>query len=93
MKQPQGDSSTQKSRHTTVRQEIHIFSKFFIAISENLTSNEITQHVEHDLKFFLAWFIINYFVQIIDLIALARKTFRPQNTDDETILAEQTDYV
>ena len=26
-------------------------------------------------------------------IALARKKFRPQNTDDETILAEQTDYV
>ena len=31
-------------------------------------------------------------VHNIDLIALARKNLRPQNTDDETILAEQTDY-
>ena len=38
-------------------------------------------------------FIIDYFVHNIDLIALARKNFGPQNTDDETILAEQTDYV
>ena len=41
----------------------------------------------------LAWFIIDYFVLNIDPIALARKNFRSQNTDDETIIAEQTDYV
>ena len=28
LKEPQGDSPTQKLRHTTVRQEIHSFSKF-----------------------------------------------------------------
>ena len=40
----------------------------------------------------LAWFIIDYFVHNIDLIAVARKNFKPQNTDDETFLAEQKDY-
>ena len=92
MKKPQGDSRTQKSRHTTVRQEIHIFSKLLNAISEKITRNEIT-HVKHDSQKILAWLIIDYFVHNIDLIALARKNFRPQNTDDETILAEQTDNV
>ena len=42
LNEPQGDSPTQKSRHTTVRQELHVFSKFSNAISENLTRNEIT---------------------------------------------------
>ena len=93
MKEPRGGSSTQKSRHTTVRQEIHILSKFLNAVSENLTSNEKTQHVKHDLQEILAWFVIDYFVHYIDLIAQARKFFRPQNTVDETILAEQTDYI
>ena len=93
LKVPQGDSQTEISRHATVRQEIHTFSKFSNAISEKLTCNEITQHVEHDLQKILTWFIIDYFVHNNDLIALARKTFKPQNTDDETILAEQTDYV
>ena len=88
LKEPQGDSPAQKCRHTTVRQEIHIFSKFLNAISENLTGNEITQHVKWDLQKILAWFIIDYFVHNIDLIAIGRKI-----SDDETILAEQTDYV
>ena len=38
-------------------------------------------------------FIIDYFSHNIDLIAQARKNSRPQSTDDETIQAEQTDYV
>ena len=51
----QGDSPIQTSRNTTVRRGIGIFSEFFNAIRENLTSNEITQHVKHDLqKFFLS---------------------------------------
>ena len=48
LKVPQGDSQTEISRHATVRQEIHTFSKFSNAISEKLTCNEITQDVEHD---------------------------------------------
>ena len=54
LKKPQGNSSTQKFRHTTVRQEIHIFTIFLKPKSENLTSNEITQHVKHDLQKILA---------------------------------------
>ena len=42
---------------------------------------------------FLAWFISDYFAHNTDLISLARKNFRPQDTDDETVVAEQTDYV
>ena len=38
-----------------------------------------------------AWFIIDYFSHNIDFIARARKNLRPQSTDDETILAEQTE--
>ena len=41
----------------------------------------------------LGWFIIDYFVYNISFIALERNNFIPQNTDDETKLAEQTDYV
>ena len=29
----------------------------------------------------------------IDLIAQARKNFRPQNTNDDTVIAEQPDYI
>ena len=93
MKEPRGSSPTQKSRHTAVRQKIHILSKFLNAISESLTSNEKTQHVKHDLQEILAWLVIDCFIHYIDLIAQARKNFRPQNTVDETILAEQTDYI
>ena len=63
------------------------------AIREDLVSKDITQHVKHDLQKFLAWFKIDYFSHKIDLIAQARKNFRPQNTDDEIVLAEQSDYV
>ena len=45
------------------------------------------------IKKILAWFIIDYFSPNNDLFAQASKNFRPQNTDDETVLAEQSDYV
>ena len=38
-------------------------------------------------------FINDYFPHNIDLIAQARKNFRPQNTNDDTVIAEQSDYV
>ena len=41
----------------------------------------------------LAWFITDYFTHNIDLIEQARKTFRPQSTNDDTVIAEQSDYV
>ena len=37
--------------------------------------------------------MIDNFVHNIDLIALSRKSFRPQNSEDETVLADETDYV
>ena len=63
------------------------------AICEDLTSKDITQHVKHEIQKILACFIINSVGHNNDLVAQARKKFRPQNTDDKTILAEQTDYV
>ena len=45
------------------------------------------------LQKILAWFIIDYFVHKLDLISTARKCFRPQTSDDETILGDQTVYV
>ena len=41
----------------------------------------------------MAWFIIYYFTHKIDLISQARKKFRFQNSADDTVLAEQSDYV
>ena len=66
--------------------------KFLNSIRENLIGNEILRNVKQDLEKTLAWFIIDYFVHNIDPIALSRKNFRPQNSDDETVLADQTDY-
>ena len=37
--------------------------------------------------------LIDYFTHILDLILQARKNFRPQNTNDDTALSEQSDYV
>ena len=82
-----------ESRHATVRQEIYIFSKSLDTIIENLTSTEFSQNLKHDLHRILAWFIIDFFVHNIDFIALSRKSFRSQNPDNETILADETDYV
>ena len=93
LNKPQGNSPTQTSRHTIVRHEIHMFSKFLNAIREDLTKNEITQHVKHDLQKILPWLIIGFFSQNLDFIEQARKIFRSQSTDDETVLAEHSDYV
>ena len=41
----------------------------------------------------LAWIIIDYFTHNLDLISQARKNFRPQSTNDDTVIAEQSDYV
>ena len=38
----------------------------------------------------LAWFTIDYFTHNLDLISQARKNFRPQNTNDDTALSEQS---
>ena len=38
-------------------------------------------------------FIIDFFTQKIDLISQARKNFRLQTSSDETVLADQSDYV
>ena len=75
LNEPQGDSPTQTSRHTIVRQEIHIFSKFLNAIREDLTKIEITQHVKHDLQKILAWIIIDYFSHNFDFLIKQEKNF------------------
>ena len=75
IRETQSESPAQTSRHKTGRQEICIFSKFLNTIRGNLTSNEISQKVEHDLQKILAWFIIDYFVHNIDLMSLAGKKF------------------
>ena len=41
----------------------------------------------------MAWFIIDYFTHNLDLISQARKNFRPQNSNDDTAITEQADYV
>ena len=41
----------------------------------------------------MAWFIIDYFTHNIDLISQARKNFKPQNSNDDTAITEQSDYV
>ena len=88
-----GNSPVQTSRHKTVRNEIAAFSVYLNTIRENLTSIEISQQVKHDLQKILPWFIIDYFTHKIDLVSQTRKKLRPQNTTDETVLAEQSDYV
>ena len=57
----QGTSPVQASRQTAVRHEIAIFSEFLKTSRENLTSNEVSQNVKHELQKVLAWFIIDYF--------------------------------
>ena len=92
MKELQGDSPCQTSRHTSVRQEISIFSTFSNAIRENLTDNVTSEKFKHDLQKILAWIIIDFFHNL-DLISLARKNVQPQSSDDETILEDETYYV
>ena len=63
------------------------------AIREVLTNNEVSQNAKHDLQKILSRFIIVYFTHNIDLISQARKIFRPENSTDEIVVAEQSDYV
>ena len=48
--------------------------------------------MEQDLQRILAVFIIDYFVLFIDFISISRLCFRLQNSNDETIPADQTKY-
>ena len=89
----QSISPTETSKHTKVRNEIALFSTFLHIIKENFTRDDVSQHTKHDLQKILAWFIIDYFTHNSDLISQARKNFRPQNTNDDTALSEQSDYV
>ena len=89
----QSTSPTQTSNHTKVRNEITAFSTFLNIIRENFTNNDVSQNTKHDLQKILAWFILDYFTHYLDLIAQARKNFRPQSTNDNTVIAEQSDYV
>ena len=89
----QSTSTPQTSKHTKVRTEIAAFSAFLDAVRENFTNNDVSQYTKHDLQKILAWFIIDYFTHNIDLIEQARKNFRIQSTNDNTVIAEQSDYV
>ena len=89
----QSTSPVQTSKHTKVRNKIAAFSIFLNAIRENFTNNDVSRNTKHDLQKILAWFTIGYFTHIIDLIEQARKNFRPQSTNDDTVIAEQSYYV
>ena len=89
----QSISPTETSKHTKVRNEITVFSTFLNIIRENFTKEDVSQNTKHDLQKILAWFIINNFTHNLDLISQARRNFRPQNTNDDTVLSEQSDYV
>ena len=89
----QSISPTETSKHTKVRNEITIFSTFLHVIRENFNKEDVSQNTKHDLQKILAWFIIDYFTHNLDLISQARKNFRPQNTNDDTALSDQSDYV
>ena len=89
----QSISPTETSKNTKVRNEITVFSTFLLIIRENFTKEDVSQNTKHDLQKILAWFIIDYFTHNLDLISQARKNFRPQNTNDDTVLSEQSDYV
>ena len=89
----QSTSPTETSKHTKLRNEITVFSTFLHIIRKNFTNNDVSQNTKHDLQKILAWFIIDYFTHNLDLISQARKNFRTQNTNDDTVLSEQSDYV
>ena len=89
----QSTSPIQTSRHAKVRNEITAFSTFLYAIRENFYNNDVSPNSKHDLQNILAWFTIDYFTHNLDLISQARKNFRPQSNNDDTVIAEQTDYV
>ena len=89
----QSTSPRQTSKHTKVSTEIAALSTFLNAIRKNFTNNDVSQNTKHDLQKILAWFIIDSFTHNIDLIEQARKNFRPQSTNDDTVIEEQSDYV
>ena len=89
----QSTSPIQTSKHTKVRTEITAFSTFLNAIRENFRGNDVSQNTKHDLRKILAWFTIDYFTHNLDLTSHARKNFRPQSNNDDTVIAEQSDYV
>ena len=89
----QSTSPAQTSKHTKVRNEITAFSTFLNIIRENFTNNDVSQNTKHDLQNNLAWFLIDYFTHNLDLIAQARKKFRPQISNGDTVIAEQSDHV
>ena len=89
----QSISPNKTSKHTKVRNRIALFLTFLHIIKENLTKDDVSQHTNHDLQTILAWLIKDYFTHNLDLISQARKNFRPQNTNDDTALSEQLDYV
>ena len=89
----QGTSPVQTSKHTTVGHEITIFSEYSNTISENLTGNDVSQNDKDYLQKISALFIMDYLTYNLDLISQARKTFRPQNSTEDTALAEDSDYV
>ena len=87
-------SPTETSKHIRVRHEITLLSSFVNIIKENfIKKEEVSPHTKHDLQKILAWFIIDYFTHNIDLISQARKNFRPQNSNNDTAITEQSDYV
>ena len=86
-------SPVQTSRHTNVRNEFAAFSAFLNTIRKNFSNNEISPNIKHDLQKILAWFRIDNFAHNFDLIAEARKNVRPQSTNDDTVIAEQSDYI
>ena len=89
----QSISPIEASKHTKVRNEIALFSTFLHIIKENFTKDEVSQHTKNDLQKILAWFTIEYFTHNIDLTSKARKNFRPQNSNDDTAITEQSHYV
>ena len=89
----QSISPTETAKHTKVRNEFTVFSTFLDIIRETFTKEDVSRNTKHDLQKILAWFIIDYFTHNLDLISQARKNFRPQNTNDDIVLSEQSDYV
>ena len=78
-------SPPQTSLYAIVKQEINLYSQFLDSFCETLTDSELSQKVKFDLQRILAWFIMDHFVLNLDLISTARKSFRPQTSDDGTI--------
>ena len=75
----------------TIRTEINPFARLLNSIREKLTDKENSQIIKVDLQKISAWFIIDYFHYIFDLMKQSKEEFRA-NCDEDTILADETDY-